>query len=724
MKAGRQCGWRALGCKVALTLPLCLPLCLPLTLPLFWLPLPVLAQADLVRAPGAPTPPLSLSALQSVLDGLSQRGMDEPDGALAVLAAQRADTPTEKRLLALTRGLVAAGAGRTAAAAEAIAALLALSASDVLATADAAAVQATLADLQGEPALVLEAARAALQVYDRVCPAAPGCDYRSLWRMRMMSARRAEGRGEPGAAHEHALAAAELARSAADPLRQAWALGQAADISGSHGDPAAAQRLLGQAQRLVRLEGSRLALSRLRLFETRSLVRNQDTAGAVRAAESGRQLARDAGSPRLMASHLANLSDLAVRDGRPRDALAAVQQALPIARRHGDQRAERVLMHNAALARIALGQTAAARQTLQDLLAAHRTTGASADEAEALREFGAAFAAAGDIKSALALYHQERKLAAEMMAANRDAALAALRARFDREAQQRQLQQLGQESTLMSAQLANRATLQKVWAAGALLLLLAAVLVALFYRRVRTINRSLAHNHAFLRAQSQRDPLTGLANRRGLHEAVQADGLTEQFSGALLLVDIDHFKHVNDGHGHAAGDAVLVEVARRLATAVRDNDLVVRWGGEEFLIYMRGAGGPQAQAQALALAERVLQAVAGQAVPLPGAGTAAGTLRVTVSVGYGSFPLPPARLPLTLERATNLADMALYTAKGLGRNRAIGITAARADEDGALRGIEADFDQAWHEGRLTLQPTPGPAAPEPLPGVARVSEPA
>ena len=610
-------------------------------------------------------------------------------------------------MVALAQGLVAAGAGRLDAASTALSTLSALAASDPLAGADAATVRATLADLQGQPALALQAARAALQVYAAHCPSAAGCDYRSSWRMQMLTARRTEGRGQTSAAQDHALAAAELARAAADPLRQAWALAQAAELSRLQGDLAAEQRLMGQAQRLVRLEGSALALSRLRLFETRALAQGRDTAGAVRAAESGRLLAQAEGAQRQMASHLANLSDLAVRNGRPQDALRAIQQALPIARRHGDQRTEGVLMHHAALARIALGQTAAARQTLQELLAAHQASGASADEASALREFADAFATAGDMPSALVLYHQERTLAAKMMAANRDAALALLRDRFDREAQQRQLQQLGRESTLISAQLSNRATLQKVWAAGAGVLLLAGVLVALLYKRVRAINRSLAHNHAFLRAQSQRDPLTGLANRRGLHDAVQADSMTNEFSGALLRVDIDHFKYVNDGHGHAAGDAVLVEVAQRLAAVVRDNDLVARWGGEEFLIYMPGVGAPQAQA----LAERVLQAVGAQPVSLPAARHSVGALRVTVSVGYGSFPLLPARLPLTLARAINLADMALYSAKGQGRNRAIGITGAVADEDAALRQIEADFDQAWQEGRITLQRTAGPVAP-------------
>jgi predicted signal transduction protein with EAL and GGDEF domain len=68
-------------------------------------------------------------------------------------------------------------------------------------------------------------------------------------------------------------------------------------------------------------------------------------------------------------------------------------------------------------------------------------------------------------------------------------------------------------------------------------------------------------------------------------------------------------------------------------------------------------------------------------------------------------------LPVTLERAINLADMALYSAKGQGRNRAVGLSAVRGDDDASLRQIEADFEQAWHEGRITLLRTPGPGNP-------------
>jgi predicted signal transduction protein with EAL and GGDEF domain len=87
------------------------------------------------------------------------------------------------------------------------------------------------------------------------------------------------------------------------------------------------------------------------------------------------------------------------------------------------------------------------------------------------------------------------------------------------------------------------------------------------------------------------------------------------------------------------------------------------------------------------------------------------SLHVTVSIGHARFPLPPHELRVAWEQAVNLADMALYTAKAQGRNRAVGIASIAATAAPGLRDIEADFERAWGEGRVTLRQTPGPAAP-------------
>jgi predicted signal transduction protein with EAL and GGDEF domain len=82
-------------------------------------------------------------------------------------------------------------------------------------------------------------------------------------------------------------------------------------------------------------------------------------------------------------------------------------------------------------------------------------------------------------------------------------------------------------------------------------------------------------------------------------------------------------------------------------------------------------------------------------------------LRVTVSIGYACYPLPPHGVPVPWEQAINLSDMALYSAKSHGRNRAVGIVSAAAKDAAALRAIEADFERAGHEARITLRQTPG-----------------
>jgi diguanylate cyclase (GGDEF)-like protein len=170
------------------------------------------------------------------------------------------------------------------------------------------------------------------------------------------------------------------------------------------------------------------------------------------------------------------------------------------------------------------------------------------------------------------------------------------------------------------------------------------------------------------------------------------------FNGSLLLVDIDHFKHVNDAHGHAAGDLVICEVARRISQAVRAEDLVVRWGGEEFLVFAPAVS----PTQLTLLAERILSSVGAEPV------SSSQLLRVTVSVGFAHFPLAPAELPLHWQQAVNWADMALYMAKARGRNRAMGIATVDANDSDALLQIEVDFDAACSAERVTLQQVLGP----------------
>ena len=152
------------------------------------------------------------------------------------------------------------------------------------------------------------------------------------------------------------------------------------------------------------------------------------------------------------------------------------------------------------------------------------------------------------------------------------------------------------------------------------------------------------------------DPLTGALNRRGLDEAYPSNEQTDPASAAaaVLMIDIDHFKRVNDRHGHILGDEVLRHVARQLSGVLRSTDAIVRWGGEEFVLVLPGVS----VAAANRIAERARRAI--EATPAP----VAGEIQVTVSAGVAAQ-----RDQESLADAIARADKALYAAKEAGRNR-------------------------------------------------------
>jgi diguanylate cyclase (GGDEF)-like protein len=176
--------------------------------------------------------------------------------------------------------------------------------------------------------------------------------------------------------------------------------------------------------------------------------------------------------------------------------------------------------------------------------------------------------------------------------------------------------------------------------------------------RYRDQTQRLALHAEVLERLAFVDPLTGLPNRRQLDLALQQQiELAERYATpfCVVLLDIDHFKRVNDRHGHLIGDQALGEVADTARLALRATDQIGRWGGEEFLAVL-----PQtSSAEGRAAAERVRTAIAGT--------VNVGGEPVTISAGVAYYQ--PGDTPGDLVRR---ADAALYRAKELGRNRVVG----------------------------------------------------
>jgi two-component system chemotaxis response regulator CheY len=189
--------------------------------------------------------------------------------------------------------------------------------------------------------------------------------------------------------------------------------------------------------------------------------------------------------------------------------------------------------------------------------------------------------------------------------------------------------------------------------------------------RIMSLELSLREARDRYAHQASHDPLTGLLNRLAISNHVQAElsrATRTDTSLSLALIDIDHFKQVNDRYGHLVGDQALCHVAESLTSFIRLYDWLGRWGGEEFLVVLAHAN----RAEALMVAERLRLGV----IKRPMALDAGATLALTVSIGVASSAPPKDASGLPDQQALSgaaalfqRADAALYAAKRAGRNR-------------------------------------------------------
>jgi diguanylate cyclase (GGDEF)-like protein len=173
-------------------------------------------------------------------------------------------------------------------------------------------------------------------------------------------------------------------------------------------------------------------------------------------------------------------------------------------------------------------------------------------------------------------------------------------------------------------------------------------------------NRKLLDAQQALQHQAAHDTLTSLWNRRGIVDVLGMELARADREGsklALLVIDIDHFKQVNDAHGHAVGDEVLCEVARRLQEGLRSTEVLGRYGGDEFIAVLR----PCTVATATRVSERLRALVDSTLIP-----TRAGLIPLTVTVGA---MVSSADQVFDPDGLIEVADHALYRAKRAGRNR-------------------------------------------------------
>ncbi|HST43633.1 MAG TPA: GGDEF domain-containing protein [Luteimonas sp.] len=386
-------------------------------------------------------------------------------------------------------------------------------------------------------------------------------------------------------------------------------------------------------------------------------------------------------------------------------ALASVQLALP------DVGGAAVTLTTLSQLALADGDPTAALAHAERAAQLSRSTAFRHEHIQALEAQLAALRALGRFDTALAVATELRDFETSLMRAQSMRALADLQARLEDGERTREIDRLVIADQARVVVLQRSQLLRNLALAGIVLLGVGTLAFAAFQRRIRRRLEQL----------SMVDPLTGLLNRRAASLRL-VDGVFARLGDAgnpvrrstLFLVDIDHFKDVNDRHGHAVGDAVLVEVARRLLAGCRPGDLVSRWGGEEFLVAcpLLDLDG------AIAIATRLRESVATGAIDVEGGPIEA----PRVSVGFACWPFfpsapQPGGAPRRWQDAVVVADRALYAVKRGGRNGWVGLWGsatsrqtvesflhdpARSIAGGEVTLVPADLSVDW--------PTSGPAA--------------
>lgn len=238
---------------------------------------------------------------------------------------------------------------------------------------------------------------------------------------------------------------------------------------------------------------------------------------------------------------------------------------------------------------------------------------------------------------------------------------------------------------------------------------------------LKAAQQALQEAYKKLEEASLSDPLTGLHNRRFLTQSIATDislvdreylhwarGSHEFHEGhwppfqpqnhdfIFMMLDVDHFKYVNDDYGHSAGDKVLEQLSKLLLTTLRESDYLIRWGGEEFLIVARFCN----RTEAPEMAERIRIVVEDYAFDLgPGE-----KIRKTCSLGYAFYPFYPTQPnALTWEQVVDTADRALYIAKNSGRNCWVGINSSDEDTEHVNPALSKNLGSLVAAGAIVLE---------------------
>jgi len=397
-----------------------------------------------------------------------------------------------------------------------------------------------------------------------------------------------------------------------------------------------------------------------------------------------------------------NLSHNLIEQEKYEEAIDVADEAIIRAEKLDNNVGRSVAMHNRA---IGIAYSVDKQQGIEELQAAITVAeeeGAKTYALDMYRSLAQLYEEFGDFEESVVAYKKIIELEAEILKSEREKSIQAVQEQYETEKKNQEIEKLSLEKAKANAEITAKEARQKLWLALAVVFLLVAIILVQWLRTSRKRNRDLLSDNEQLSLQTDRDPLTGAYNRRFLQKTMQElhqklknldrPGRADDIMGIILL-DVDFFKNVNDTYGHAVGDAVLVEMTRRFRQLLRERDMVVRWGGEEFVLLLPNINGALCN-----IAERVIKKIGEETFNFEGQ-----QLTITISAGCVTWP---AFEEQSWQEAIHLADMAAYSSKSSGRNRATCVT--KIDPDADKVELAQDLSKAEENNWLELKVIEGP----------------
>ena len=465
---------------------------------------------------------------------------------------------------------------------------------------------------------------------------------------------------------EHALIALEASDGAADTIGSAKTAGNIGNLYNSIGELDLARDYHGRSLAGFEANGFKPgiagALVNLGSVAAKAGLQAQEANDADSAREQhlllrgynerARGIFAELGNLRGVAYADSNIGLALARLGEPKAALSHHVESLAVRRELGDLFGTINSLLSIASAQAHLGRNDAAATTLDEVDALMPEDALNLQRDVAAQRVLLA-EARGDYRAALAAQREYSRLAALAAGAEQRSAIAAMQDRFDGAQAAREIESLRSDAEVSALQLRRQRQVSQL---GILAAVLATGLLLVLWSRLR-IGISSARQ---LSLAARTDHLTGLPNRRHLLELMQLEvHRVDRGAGTFCLVmaDLDDFKAINDRHGHDAGDAVLRDVARRLRDAVRKQDSVARWGGEEFLLLL-----PASRAAGAAyLADKLRRHVSAEPILV---GPQRTPVWITLTLGYSEY-----RPGTQLDDCIKAADTALFEGKREGKDR-------------------------------------------------------